>query len=79
MVRTYTLIAGILLNEFSDLKRWSDHPKRRRSGVDRNAITFACEFGIKTVGLMRREEPVADLQAAGGDVVLIDAPANGAA
>jgi NADPH:quinone reductase-like Zn-dependent oxidoreductase len=37
-------------------------------------IAFAREWGIKTVNLVRREELVQDLRAAGGDVVLVDGP-----
>ncbi|MDN5005500.1 zinc-dependent alcohol dehydrogenase family protein [Bradyrhizobium sp. GCM10027634] len=75
MVRTNPPTAGILLNEFSDLKRgdWIVQ-NAGNSGVGRNVIAFARELGIKTVSLVRREELVADLQAAGGDVVLVDTP-----
>jgi mitochondrial enoyl-[acyl-carrier protein] reductase / trans-2-enoyl-CoA reductase len=75
MVRTNSPTAGILLQEFADLKRgdWIVQ-NAGNSGVGRNVIAFAREWGIKTVSLVRREELVADLQAAGGDVVLVDGP-----
>jgi NADPH:quinone reductase-like Zn-dependent oxidoreductase len=75
MVRINAPTAGLLLQEFSDLKPadWIVQ-NAGNSGVGRNVIAFAREFGIKTVSLVRREEVVADLQAAGGDVVLVDAP-----
>lgn len=42
------------------------------SGVGRNLIAFARDRGLKTVSLVRREELVPELKAAGGDVVLVD-------
>jgi NADPH:quinone reductase-like Zn-dependent oxidoreductase len=75
MVRTNSPTAGILLREFSDLGRgdWIVQ-NAGNSGVGRNVIAFAREWGIKTVNPVRREELVEDLRAAGGDVVLVDGP-----
>lgn len=42
------------------------------SGVGRSVIAFARERGIKTINIVRREELVAELKAAGGDVVLVE-------
>jgi trans-2-enoyl-CoA reductase len=42
------------------------------SGVGRATIQIAKSLGIKTVNLVRREELVEELQAEGGDVVLVE-------
>lgn len=42
------------------------------SGVGHLLIKLACEAGMKTVNVVRREELVAPLRAHGGDVVLVD-------
>lgn len=42
------------------------------SGVGRSVIAFARDRGLRTVSLVRRQELVDDLRAAGGDVVLVD-------
>lgn len=44
------------------------------SGVGRAVIAFAKERGLRTVSLVRRQELVEELLAAGGDVVLVDGP-----
>ena len=37
-------------------------------------IAIARSFGLKTVNVVRREEPIVELKAIGGDVVLLDGP-----
>jgi NADPH:quinone reductase-like Zn-dependent oxidoreductase len=67
--------AALLLSEFVDLKPgdWVIQ-NAGNSGVGRSVIAFAGERGLKTVSLVRREELVDELTAAGGDVVLVDGP-----
>ncbi len=42
------------------------------SGVGRSVIAFAKDRGLRTVSLVRRQELIDELVAAGGDVVLVD-------
>jgi len=44
------------------------------SATGRAVIAIAKSLGIKTVNVVRREEVVGELQALGGDVVLVDGP-----
>src|SRR5207253_5182408 len=44
------------------------------SGVGRWVIAFAKTRGLKTVNIVRRPELVAELEAIGGDVVIVDSP-----
>jgi len=44
------------------------------SGVGRWVIAFAKTRGLKTVNIVRRPELVAELEALGGDVVVVDSP-----
>jgi NADPH:quinone reductase-like Zn-dependent oxidoreductase len=44
------------------------------SGVGRWVIAFAKARGLRTVNIVRRAELVTNLQAAGGDVVVVDGP-----
>jgi NADPH:quinone reductase-like Zn-dependent oxidoreductase len=44
------------------------------SGVGRWVIAFAKTRGLKTVNIVRRPELVAELEAIGGDVVVVDTP-----
>jgi hypothetical protein len=44
------------------------------SGVGRWVIAFAKTRGLKTVNIVRRPELVAELEAIGGDVVVVDSP-----
>lgn len=44
------------------------------SGVGRAVIVIAKSLGLKTVNIVRREEVVAELEALGSDVVLLDGP-----
>jgi mitochondrial enoyl-[acyl-carrier protein] reductase / trans-2-enoyl-CoA reductase len=65
--------AALILSEYVDLKPrdWVIQ-NGGNSGVGRNLIAFARDRGLKTVSLVRREELVPELKAAGGDVVLVD-------
>jgi NADPH:quinone reductase-like Zn-dependent oxidoreductase len=42
------------------------------SGVGRSVIAFAKDRGLRTVSLVRRQELIDELVAAGGDIVLMD-------
>ena len=42
------------------------------SGVGRSVIAFAKDRGLRTVSLVRRQELIDELVAAGGDIVLVD-------
>src|SRR5258708_18060046 len=44
------------------------------SGVGRATIAIAKSLGLRTVNVVRREEVIAEMQALGGDVVLVDGP-----
>jgi NADPH:quinone reductase-like Zn-dependent oxidoreductase len=44
------------------------------SGVGRWVIAFAKTRGLKTVNIVRRPELVAELEAIGGNVVVVDSP-----
>src|SRR6202020_1231725 len=67
--------AALLLSEYVDLQpgEWVVQ-NAANSGVGRWVIAFAKTRGLKTVNIVRRPELVADLQAAGGDVVVVDGP-----
>jgi NADPH:quinone reductase-like Zn-dependent oxidoreductase len=43
-------------------------------GVGRNLIALAKERGLRTVSLVRREELISELRAAGADLVEVDGP-----
>ena len=65
--------AALILSEYVDLKPgdWVIQ-NGGNSGVGRNLIAFARDRGLKTVSLVRREELIPELKAAGGDVDLVD-------
>ncbi|WP_394830466.1 zinc-dependent alcohol dehydrogenase family protein [Pendulispora rubella] len=67
--------AALLLSEYVDLKPgdWVVQ-NAANSGVGRSVIAFAKKRGLHTINLVRRPELVPELQAAGGDVVLVDGP-----
>jgi NADPH:quinone reductase-like Zn-dependent oxidoreductase len=44
------------------------------SGVGRAVIVIAKSLGLRTVNIVRRDEVVAEIQALGGDAVLLDGP-----
>jgi NADPH:quinone reductase-like Zn-dependent oxidoreductase len=65
--------ASLLLDEASNLEPgdWVIQ-NAANSGVGRSLIAIAKARGIKTINLVRRPELVPDLQAIGGDLVVID-------
>src|ERR1700726_4696057 len=67
--------ASLLLSEYVDLKpgEWVVQ-NSANSGVGRWVIAFAKKRGLKTANIVRRPELVAELQAIGGDVVVVDSP-----
>jgi NADPH:quinone reductase-like Zn-dependent oxidoreductase len=67
--------AALLLSEYVDLKlgEWVLQ-NAANSGVGRWVIAFAKTRGLKTVSIVRRPELVAELEAIGGDVVVVDSP-----
>jgi NADPH:quinone reductase-like Zn-dependent oxidoreductase len=67
--------AALLLSEFVDLKPgdWVIQDAGN-SGVGRSVIAIAKHLGLRTVSLVRRQDLVQELCAAGGDVVLVDGP-----
>src|ERR1700758_3020401 len=67
--------AALLLSEYVNLKpgEWVVQ-NAANSGVGRWVIAFAKKRGLRTVNIIRRAELVPDLQAAGGDVVVVDGP-----
>jgi NADPH:quinone reductase-like Zn-dependent oxidoreductase len=67
--------AALLLSEYVDLKpgEWVVQ-NAANSGVGRWVIAFAKTRGLKTVNIVRRPELVAELEAIGGDIVVVDSP-----
>ena len=67
--------AALLLSEYVDLQpgEWVVQ-NAANSGVGRWVIAFAKTRGLKTVNIVRRLELVAELEAIGGDVVVVDSP-----
>jgi NADPH:quinone reductase-like Zn-dependent oxidoreductase len=67
--------AALLLSEYVELKPgdWAVQ-NAANSGVGRWVIAFAKTLGLKTVNIVRRAELVAELEAIGGDVVIVDSP-----
>ena len=65
--------AALLLSEFVNLKPgdWVVQ-NSANSGVGRWVIAFAKRRGLKTVNIVRRPELVAELEAIGGDAVVVD-------
>jgi NADPH:quinone reductase-like Zn-dependent oxidoreductase len=67
--------ASLLLSDYVDLNRGDFVAQNAaNSGVGRWVIAFAKARGLRTVNIVRRPELVTDLQAAGGDLVLVDGP-----
>jgi NADPH:quinone reductase-like Zn-dependent oxidoreductase len=75
MIRINPLTAGLMLTEYVDLQPgdWIVQ-NAANSGVGRAAIALAKARGVRSINLVRRVELVQELQAAGGDIVLIDEP-----
>ncbi|MDX2221117.1 MAG: zinc-dependent alcohol dehydrogenase family protein [Rhodospirillaceae bacterium] len=65
----------LVLKDFGDLKpgNWIIQ-NAANSNCGRYLIELAKLWGIRTVNVVRRPEPIADLTALGGDVVLVDGP-----
>ena len=65
--------ASLLLDEASDLKPgdWVVQ-NAANSGVGRSLIAIAKARGIKTINLVRRPELIPELQAIGGDLMVVD-------
>jgi len=65
--------ASLLLDEASDLKPgdWVVQ-NAANSGVGRSLIAIAKARGLKTINLVRRPELIQELQAIGGDLVVVD-------
>jgi len=65
--------ASRLLDEAPDLKPgdWVVQ-NAANSGVDRSLIAVARARGLKTINLVRRAELIPELQAIGGDLVVVD-------
>ncbi len=67
--------ASLLLSDYVDLGRGDFVVQNAaNSGVGCWVIAFAKARGLRTVNIVRRAELVPDLQAAGGDVVVVDGP-----
>jgi NADPH:quinone reductase-like Zn-dependent oxidoreductase len=67
--------AALLLSEYVNLKpgEWVVQ-NAANSAVGRWVIAFAKTRGLKTVNIVRRPELLPELQAIGGDVVVVDSP-----
>ena len=65
--------AALLLSQFIDLKP-SDWVAQNaaNSGVGRSLIAIARTRGLRTINFVRRAELVPELEATGGDLVLLD-------
>jgi NADPH:quinone reductase-like Zn-dependent oxidoreductase len=65
--------ASLLLDEASDLKPgdWVVQ-NAANSGVGRSLIAIAKARGVKTINFVRRPELIPELQAIGGDLVVVD-------
>jgi NADPH:quinone reductase-like Zn-dependent oxidoreductase len=65
--------ATLLLSEYVDLQPgdWVAQ-NAANSGVGRAVIAIAKSRGLRTINFIRRAELVAELKAAGGDIVLVD-------
>src|SRR3989475_11476772 len=65
--------AALLLNESIDLRPgdWVAQ-NAANSGVGRSLIAIAKARGLKTINFVRRPELVTELQAVGGDLVIVD-------
>ncbi len=67
--------AALLLSEYVNLKpgEWVVQ-NSANSAVGRWVIAFAKARGLKTINIVRRPELVAELEAIGADVVVVDSP-----
>jgi NADPH:quinone reductase-like Zn-dependent oxidoreductase len=80
MLRINPLTAGLMLSEYVSLQPgdWVVQ-NAANSGVGRAVIALARARRLRTINLVRRPELVAELKAAGGDIVLVDSVSNAAA
>ena len=67
--------AALILSEYTQLKKgdWVVQ-NTANSGVGRSLIAIAKARGFRTINFVRRGEVINELEAAGGDVVLVDQP-----
>jgi NADPH:quinone reductase-like Zn-dependent oxidoreductase len=73
MLRINPPTAALLLSEFVDLAPGDWVVQNcANSGVGRAVIAIAKGRGFRTVNFVRRREQVAEVEAAGGDIVLVD-------
>jgi NADPH:quinone reductase-like Zn-dependent oxidoreductase len=75
MLRINPPTAVLLLERFVSLKEgdWVVQ-NAANSGIGRAVIALAKKRGLRTINFVRRPELVKELEAAGGDVVLVDEP-----
>jgi len=73
MLKINPMTAWRLLHDYADLARgdWLIQ-NAANSAAGRSVIQIARELGYKTVNIVRRAELIDELQAEGGDVVLVD-------
>ena len=73
MLKINPLTAWRLLHDYVDLQKgdWLVQ-NAANSAAGRDVIQIAHELGYKTVNVVRRAEPLDELRAEGGDVVLVD-------
>jgi NADPH:quinone reductase-like Zn-dependent oxidoreductase len=73
MLRINPTAAGLMLSEYANLKTgdWVIQ-NASNSGVGRAVIAFGKARGLRLINLVRRQEAVAAVEAAGGEVVLVD-------
>jgi NADPH:quinone reductase-like Zn-dependent oxidoreductase len=67
--------AALMLSEYVDLSPgdWIVQ-NGGNSGIGRSVIAIAKRRGLRTISLVRRRELIDELEAAGGDVALVDEP-----
>jgi NADPH:quinone reductase-like Zn-dependent oxidoreductase len=67
--------AALILTEYTQLKPgdWVVQ-NSANSGVGRSLIAIARARGLRTINFVRRQESLKELEAAGGDIVLVDKP-----
>lgn len=75
MLRVNPPTAALIISEYVDLDPgdWIIQ-NASNSGVGRSAIAFAKARGFQTINFVRRAASIAELEAAGGDLVLVDGP-----
>ena len=73
MLRVNPPTAALLISEFTNLENgdWIVQ-NASNSGVGRSVIAIAKARGFRSINFVRRPEMIEELQAAGGDLVLID-------